>query len=168
MKKLLVGLVSMLLLMCFAGCGGGDPGDATEEKLSEEEAAPSSEGYIEDCYVAIKDCSFSTDYDGNKVIIINYEFGNEGEDATSFDTETLNTAYQDGVEIEKSFNMSLSEADENGTYDSELQSKKIKPGTTITVQEAYELANDTSDIEIEVTPLASYDEYYLTKTFKQQ
>ena len=51
MKKLLVGLVSMLLMLCIAGCsGGGDTTDDTAANDTTEESAskePASEGDLD-------------------------------------------------------------------------------------------------------------------------
>ena len=169
MKKLLVGLVSMLLMLCIAGCsGGGDTTDDTTATDTTEESASPSEGDFGTCYVSIGDCSYTTDYDGNRVIIVNYEFTNNSDEATSFIVETMSTAYQDGVEIDSSYSMYDIDVVNNGEYDTESTMRNVQPGATTTVQEAYVLTNDTSDILVEVSPFLTGEEITITKTFSQQ
>ncbi len=166
MKKLIAVLSMFLLMLCFYGCGGESAEDngACDEVAEESQSA----GDLGTCYVSIGDFFLAKDYNGNDIIIINYEFTNNGEESTSFMAETITTAYQDGVEIEANFETYSTEVENSGQYDSDSTWKNIQPGTTITVQEAFTLANTTSDIIVEVEPFLSFDDLVLTKTFVLQ
>lgn len=172
MKKLLVGLVSMLLMLCIAGCSsGGDTTDDTTATDTTEESAskePASEGDLDGYYVSIGDCLYDTNEEGNRVIIVNFDFTNNSEEATSFDVAVMAKAYQDGIEIEPAYGLRDSESAASGAYDADGTMRNVQPGATLTVQEAYLLSNDTSDIMIEATPLISFEDVSITKTFSQQ
>ena len=77
-------------------------------------------------------------------------------------------AYQDGIEIEPAYGLRDSESAASGAYDADGTMRNVQPGATLTVQEAYLLSNDTSDIMIEATPLISFEDVSITKTFSQQ
>ena len=43
-------------------------------------------------------------------------------------------------------------------YDGDMYTTDVRPGTTVDVQEAFELSNTTSPIEVEITEAFSWDE----------
>ena len=46
---------------------------------------------------------------------------------------------------------------DNPAYDGDMYSTDVRPGTTVDVQEAFELSDTTSPIEVEITEAFSWD-----------
>ena len=68
--------------------------------------------------------------------------------------------YQNGVGLNSAFVL-----DDSANYSSDNQTKEIKKGASIEVEVAYELNDTTSDIEVEVEELFSFDDTVIKKTF---
>ena len=47
---------------------------------------------------------------------------------------------------------------DDSAYDDDMYTTDVRPGTTVDVQEAFELSNTTSPIEVEITEAFSWDE----------
>lgn len=138
---------------------------AAEESSAAPESseAPTAQdsGTIGDYSVTIGDARLSKDREGNDVIIVSYEFTNNGEESSSFIFAVNDTAYQDGVELDTAYFV------EDDTYDTDSQMKDIKTGGTLTVENAYVLSSATSPVEVDVEEIFSWedDAPVLTKTF---
>ena len=141
----------------------GDKADdeAAEEEAAEtaEEAEPAEETAASDYAVTIDSARVGTDYSDDPCIFITYTFTNvSDEDAAAFTTSVHPEVYQDGVQCETAF------ADTDGGGNSMT---KVKMGSSIEVVCAYELQNTTSDVEVEVEELFSWDDVKLaTRTFQ--
>ena len=98
-----------------------------------------------------------TDYEGNPVIGVKYEYTNNGEENMMFEIAVNAQAFQDGVQLETAI---LDET--SAEYDNSM--KEIKTGTTVTCEVYYKLTSE-SDVEVEVTELISLDDAKLEKTF---
>lgn len=134
--------------------------DETSENVSQalEEPARSSEpeasemigsGDLGDFYVEIKSADLTTDYEGNPAIIITYSWTNNSNETTSAMVSTSEEAFQDGVELDTALIMS-------DNYDSSASMKDVRPGSTIDVQCAFVLSNQTSNVEFELSELFSF------------
>lgn len=170
-KRILLLAMGAMLLSLLTACGGsGDTSEntdaaqdsgsaqAAESETSEKETAPSSEGALGDYYIKILDAETGlTDYEGNPVIGVKYEYTNNGEENMMFDIAVNAQAFQDGVQLDLALVDEYSEEYENS-------SKEIKTGTTITCEVYYELTSE-SDVEIEVSELISLSNKKLEKTF---
>lgn len=88
--------------------------------------------------------------DGEPVIIISFDWTNNSDETTSAMVSFGEQAFQDGIELESSFQSSL--------YESDNYSREIRPGTTITVERAFELNNETSVVEFEVSNWLSWND----------
>ena len=86
-------------------------------------------------------------------------FTNNSDDAKSYMSALMSTAYQDGVELSTAIII------DDTVYDSDSQMKELKKGASINVQVAYELSNITSDVEFEVEEFLSFSNSKLEKTF---
>lgn len=175
MKKMMTMVAaSMMLLAMLAGCGESNDtptqnndsaGSATTEAATNvddaanpQTASVTDEGDLGDYYVKILDAETGlTDYEGNPVIGVKYEFTNNGEENMMFSAATNAQAFQDGVQLELAIMDETSEE-----YDNSL--KEIKTGITLTC-ECYYVLTSESDVEIEVTELISLDDTKLVKTF---
>ena len=95
-------------------------------------------------------------------MIVKYVFTNNSDDeAGAFRRKCEDTVYQNGVGLNEAFILA-----DNANYDAGNQSKEIKKGASVEVEVAYELNDATTDIEVEVKALFSFDDKTLTKAFK--
>lgn len=133
-----------------------DGADASAENSDNASAT------LEESKVSIEDAKV-VDADGKKVIIVSYKFTNNSDNAESFTSIMKSDAFQDGMSISHSLiNTNIKGFDSNST------AERIDPGKTITVQEAYTLANETSPVEVRVTEFHSESGVSVTKTFNLQ
>lgn len=167
MKKILSLIITVLLIASFAvfalGSGedkpesqnAGDQGGATVQQTEEDSSS------LGDYSVVIDSCRIAKDYEGNKVVIVKYIFTNvNDDDSASFFVAFDDEVYQNGVGLNEAYIL-----DDSANYSSDNQTKEIKKGASIEVEVAYELDDETSDIEVEVKELFSFDDKTLTKTF---
>ena len=118
-----------------------------------------TKGDVGEFYISIGECSFTTDYNGNKVIVINYDFINNSEETVAPFWKTNGKAFQDGIELETAIVL-------NGSYDAGIKQKEIRPGVTLNgCQDAYVLRSD-SPVEFEMG--AMFGEPVLYKIFDVQ
>lgn len=159
-RKTLALLLGLVLAFGLTSCGGdtapaedaGSEQEAAQTETETEEPAENgtglpAEGDVGDYHVALKDCAFTTDYEGNKAIVINYDFTNNGEEAMSALVGIYMQAFQDGVSLETAIVM------DDSVYDAATSQKDIKPGVTLeNCQDAFVLTSD-SPVEIEVSDI---------------
>ena len=163
MKKLLSLILAIVLIAVFgvfalasgedaatnqgSGTVSGDNGDATEE--------------IGDYSVVIDSCRLAKDWNGGDVVIVKYIFTNNNSDeSANFMFAFDNEVYQGGVGLNEAYFLA-----DSANYDSGNQTKDIKKGASIEVEVAYELNDTTTDIEVELQELFSFDDTTITKTF---
>lgn len=158
-RKTLALLLSLVLAFGLTACGGEtsadgtgseqeteqtpqtvDTGDTTEGEIS----ANTLEGDCDDFHVVVNGCSFSTDWDGNKVIVINYTATNNSESETKAPMfDVYFKAFQDGIQLEVAMM-------DGRTYN---EQKEVRPGVTLEdCEEAFVLTSD-SPVEIEANGL---------------
>lgn len=129
------------------------------DTVSTTDAVSSSKGNLGNYYIEIESARIGKDYDGNPTIFVTYNFTNNGSENASFLWSVSDIAFQDGVQLESAFVYS------DDQYDSGASSLEIKPGATITLEQAYVLRNTTSPVDIEVTEFISLNDNKLEKTF---
>ena len=157
MKKISVFLAVLIALMCvMTACF--ETGTVDQGKDGADSGSGASN--LGDFNVVIKSSRLAEDYQGNPVIIVKYEFTNNSDDSKCFSWSIDANAYQDGVEL-----MECYLVDDSANYSSDNQLKEIKKGITLSVEVAYELENETSDVEVEVSELISFNDKKITKTF---
>lgn len=132
-----------------------------EQEQAEEQEEPAEQAEPEqdngpsiatnsDYSVTIDGFSITQDYDGAPCIAINYTFTNVSDDnATSMQMATNITVYQNGVECEDAWLAS----DNSDGY-----SNKVKAGVSVQVTRVYKLQDTTSDVEVEVGQLFSWND----------
>ncbi|MCA0251248.1 MAG: DUF5067 domain-containing protein [Actinobacteria bacterium] len=170
MNKVLGAVIALLLLTSCGAPTGATTAEAPSEPAAaatdapdatpEEEPATEEEPSAESEYaVAIDGHSLTKDHDGKPVLVVDFTFTNNSEDAASFMFALRAKAFQDGIELEDAILIG------NKKYDSANTMKEIKPGKSLKVQQAFSLDNKKDDVEIEVTKLLSFDDALLaTKT----
>lgn len=99
---------------------------------------------IGDYAVSIVSYKLGEDYKGNKAIILEIGFTNNGNEAESYAFSIDCGVFQDGVELETAI---LRDNDSVGN-----SARAVKPGAGIAVTAAYLLTSDTSPVEIEMEP----------------
>lgn len=109
----------------------------------------------------IKSSRLTKDYQGKDVVIVTYGFTNNSKENQAFAWAFSDKAFQNGVEPQPSYSYRFDDTE----YTSDNANKEIKPGTTLDIEQAYELSDLTSDVKIEVEELFSLDSKIITKTF---
>ena len=161
MKKIRI-VLSVMLVAMFAlfAMGSGDD-STTVDQGSGSVGGSQAEENIGDYSVEIMSCRLAKDYSGKDVVIVKYLFKNVADDdAVSFMFAFDDNVYQNGVGLNGAFVL-----DDSANYSSDNQTKEIKKGASIEVEVAYELNDTTSDIEVEVEELFSFDDTVIKKTF---
>lgn len=121
--------------------------DSVEDESSEEEIVEeSSEEETTEYSFEIAGSSISADYNGDPVLVVEYNFTNNSDDAISFMIACQDTAFQNGIECDST----VIGCDD---YDSKEQMNEIQPGTTYAVHVGYHLQDTTSPVDIEITDL---------------
>ena len=153
-RKLQAILSAVLLTFSVAGCSSTSSTSSTDSQVKE------NSGKLGDYAIEIGDYALTKTYDGKDAIVINMKYTNNSEEAMSYMSSLIGTAYQDGVELSTAIIM------DDSAYDVESEMKEVKTGTSIDIQVAYELSNTTSDVEFEVEEFLGLDEAKVEKTFK--
>ena len=155
-------ILAVMLVAVFAifALGSGESETANQGTGAAETKA-ATENEIGKYSVAIDSCRLAEDYSGKPVVIVKYVFTNvSDEDAASFMVAFDEEVYQNGVGLNNAYVL-----DDSANYSADNQTKEIKKGATLEVEVAYELNDTTTDIEVEVKELFSFNDKKLTKTF---
>lgn len=163
MKKLTSIILAILLICTFAlfAIGSGESDSETSDQGSgSAEVSDTKDDELGDYSVVIDSCRLAKDYEGDDIVIVKYIFTNNAEDSASFFLAFDETVYQDGIGLNECYF-----ADDSANYSSDNQTKEIKQGSTLDVEVAYELNDTTTDIQVEVKELFSFDDKTITKTF---
>lgn len=135
-----------------------DANDAAPAAEQDDAATPDAQQTEATYVVTIDEAAMGTDYQGEKAAVITYTFTNNSDKACNFMTTIGAKAFQDGVQLEGAIGVD--------GVDSQDLMKDIKPGKSITVQQAYVLADTKNPVEVEVTELFDFsDELIAQKTF---
>ena len=121
-----------------------------QQASSTPAAAPAAEEQsTSDVGVTIEGASFSEDYDGAPVIVVDFEFTNGSDETTSFMMSTSTQAFQGGVELD-AYSIGVE------GLDSDNSMTDLKPGASIDVQVPFTL-RDESPVTVEVSEMFSLD-----------
>ena len=124
MKKKIFGIIAAILIVLFGLCMcSSEPADTNpyDVKVSKE--------------------AVTSDWGGDKVLIVNYEWTNCDPNSASLASIYKIKAYQDGIELSEAFLI-------DGNWNFDGYYNEIKPDATQTFQRAYEL-NNKSEVTIE-------------------
>lgn len=166
MKRTLTLLLAVAVLLSFAVFALGsssetEPADQGNAAADKDNAAADDATSLGQYSVEIKSCRIAKDYEGDPVVIVLYGFSNvSAEESGSFMFCFDDVVYQNGVGLNECLFV-----DKSANYSADNQTKEIKKGATLDVEVAYELNDTTTDIEVEVKELFSFDDKTLTKTF---
>lgn len=167
MKRVLtVGLAVLVVLTfgLFAMASGEEDttSDAGNGNQSAGQAQKPQENNnrLGDYEVEIKSARLTKDFEGKAVVVITYAFTNHGKDNASFSFALNDEVFQNGVGLNNAYIL------KDDDYSADNQTKEIKTGASLDVDVAYELNDSTTDVEVEVSELISFDDAKITKTFK--
>ncbi|MBQ8684487.1 MAG: DUF5067 domain-containing protein [Clostridia bacterium] len=164
MKKVVTVILCVFMVaafMLFALGSGSDSGDGDgNQGTGSADVVTSDNTALNKYSVEIKSCRLSKDYDNKPVVIVKYGFTNNDEEPASFMLAFEDNVYQDGIGLNEAYFL-VDSAD----YSADNQSKEIKTGATLDVEVAYVLNDTTTDIEVEVSELFSWDDKAVKKTF---
>ena len=135
-------------------------GDAQTQKPQTAAPDNSSKSNLGDYNIVIESCRLAVDYEGAPIVFVKYQFTNNDSDAVSFMLAVSDKVYQEGIGLNTCYFV-----DDSANYSSDNQSKEIKQGASISVEVAYKLNDTTTDIEVEVSKLISFNDKKITKTF---
>ncbi len=161
MKKWLSLSLSVMLVFVYCAFALASSEGETKEQGNTSVVKEEYENEIGDYSVVIDSCRLAKDYEGKKIAIVKYIFTNNlDDDGAAFYSAFDDKVYQNGVGLNKSYFIA-----ESANYSSDNQAKSIKKGASIEVEVAYELNDETTDIEVELSQLFSFDDSKITKTF---
>ncbi|MBE6796933.1 MAG: DUF5067 domain-containing protein [Ruminococcaceae bacterium] len=157
MKKLLTLLLAVILVVTFGAfaLGSGEDGE------SDQGSGNADTTDIGDYSVVIDSCRLAKDFEGDNVVIVKYKFTNNADDAAAFYLTFDDAVYQNGVGLNEAYVLK-----DSANYSADNQTKEIKKGATLDVEVAYELNDNTTDVEVEVKELFSFSDKTIKKTFK--
>lgn len=154
-KRTLALLLGVFMAFGLTACGGnesapdeesGKDTEQTEQAAEEHDGLP-SEGEVGAYHVALTGCAFNTDFDGNPIIIVNYDFTNNSEETMSPLVGVYVKAFQDGIELERGFVI------DTAVCDVGIEQKDIKPGATLAGCQIPFVLTGESPVEIEVSDI---------------
>lgn len=125
---------------------------ATGDEAQEPQQASQAEAAAKYA-VSIDGCEVGADYEGKPAAIVTFTFTNNSDEDANFMMAVADKAFQNGVQLERAIITDI---------DNESSMKDIKPGSSVSVQEAYVL-DDESDMTVEVTELISFDDTILAE-----
>ena len=157
----IIGGLGLLLGGCMAGCAIIGTSDAdtsvdttTTTTTVEEVENTSNEGLFGDYKVEVVGARMSKDYEDKDCVIITYNFTNYSSESAAFWSSFSDIVYQNGVGLNEVYVLKNNDAD----LDSNM--KEVKNGASVLVEEAYELNDTVTDLEIEITDIFGLDGYY--------
>ena len=178
MKKLISFVSALAIIMSCTACGGKEVTDedvdkAINEAISdldkeyssqdsvsskEEETEVPTEEETSEFEFAIKSTSLSKNYDDTDVLVIEYDFTNNSDKATSFTFACQDTVFQDGVEGD-SIKVICDDVD------AQQQLNDIQPGKTYTLKVGYSVPDINKPVDVVITDLFG-SETFLEQTIE--
>ena len=161
MKKINL-LWAVLLITVFLAFALGSGESGTKDQGSgSANVSTTAANAIGKYSLDIDSCRLVTDYEGKPVVIVKYIFSNVNDDnPASFYLTFEDHVYQNGVGLNEAYILN-----DSANYSSDNQMKEIKKGASLEVEVAYELNDTTTEIEVEVEELFSFDNSKITKKF---
>ncbi|MCM1226033.1 MAG: DUF5067 domain-containing protein [Clostridium sp.] len=161
LKKVVAFIISISMITAFTACSstGSESSNreaktATEEKKednsdasSESEEEPTEKEAEKSGFeFAVKSTSLSTDYEGEDVLVIEYDFTNNSDKANSFTMSCQDTVFQDGIECDST----VVGCDD---VDAQEQLNNVQPGNTYTLKVGYHVQDLSKPVDVIITDL---------------
>ena len=160
-KMTAIFLCVLLVALCLtlASCFESESND-DQSSESAEETTKQSTNALGNYQVEIKSCRLAEDYEGKPIVIVNFKFTNNDDEAQAFYTAVEASVFQDGIGLNECY-----VADESANYSDDNQTKEIKSASSIEVEVAYVLNDTETDLDVEVTEWISLSDKKITKKF---
>lgn len=177
MKKIISLVSALTIIMSCAACGGKDDKDIdkaineaisgldkeyssqdSESSKEEKTEATTEEKETTDFEFEIKSTFLSKNYDDTDVIVIEYDFTNNSDKATSFTFACQDKVFQDGVECD-SIKVICDD------IDAQQQLNDIQPGKTYTLKVGYSVPDINKPVDVVITDLFG-SETFLEQTIE--
>lgn len=143
MKKILTIIVCFFFLIFLVGC--------SFRFNDSKPVIQNREGSLGRYYVKFTDHFVSPSAGGNDILILSFDFTNNGEAGISAASALRLTLYQSGIELSPASRpLSLD------GYDSANYQTKVKDGATLNCQAAFRLRSDSDPVEVEIAPSFSF------------
>lgn len=118
-------------------------------------------GFLGDYKLKIQSAEIAY-YSDKYLIVVTYEFQNNGDSLASFNLSITDSAFQDGIKLENdSYYLSVIQEDKYFKN----AGKDIQKGKSITVKQAYVLENTTDIVTIQLKRMWSFSDDSITKRF---
>ncbi|MCL2023772.1 MAG: DUF5067 domain-containing protein [Oscillospiraceae bacterium] len=133
---LLIGIAVVIALVAY-GISNANKAEEERQKVFDVGEVAKVGNYE----VTVKSARFSVDWGKDKVIILEYDFKNNGETNAAFWTTISAKVFQDALELESTVLVD----DKDVNFDD--KTREVQPGKNLTIKVAY-IALDDSDLEI--------------------
>ena len=173
----IIGIVIAVLIVLaglsavFEGCSarvsaGSSDFNTNEQQQNTSNTSEENTGVVQNEQVPnpdnikIKSADFGTNYSGDKLVYITYEWTNNDDAEHPFFTTYTAKTYQDGIELHDGYYSGY-----NG--DLYADQNNVKSGKTQTFTKAYKLSDNKHDVDVEITEWISFDDKVIvSKSFK--
>lgn len=149
-RRILALLLAALFAVALCACGSTSDGESTDGQ--DTETMDNTKADLGDYHVEIGGAKLAKDYEGNPVIVIDFTWTNNSDSTQSALIALSGQAFQDGVSLESAI------VGDTSVYNSDLNWKDIRPGTTIDGQYAFVLSSETSIVEFELSETFSFSD----------
>lgn len=123
-----------------------DTNNDMDENVNEEETVPSDEFDYQDMHVKFNRYEVTTnEYTNEPMLAVYLDYTNNSDEADAFMYNFKIEAYQNGISLDTTIMSGLDEAT-NAT-------KKIQPGATLLISDAYDISDTSTPILIQVKPM---------------
>ena len=167
MKRVLIVVLAAILVLTFGlfAMASGEEDTASDtgndtQSAGQAQKPQENNNRLGDYEVEIKSARLTKDFEGKDVVVITYGFTNYGKENASFSFALDDQVFQNGVGLNNAYVL------KDDDYSADNQTKEIKTGASLDVDVAYELNDTTTDVEVELSELISFDDAKITKTFK--
>lgn len=152
-------IVVLLVIVGFSACTSGGSSNSNTN-VQQQNASNTSEVNTNVAQneqvtnpdnLKIKSADFGTNYSGDKLVYITYEWTNNDDAEHPFFTTYTAKTYQDGIELHDGYYSGY-----NG--DLYADQNNVKPGKTQTFTKAYKLSDNKHDVNVEITEWISFDD----------
>ena len=158
-------ILALSLILC--GCAPSDKNGSSNTNQTpptEDVESPDTTGgqhTSDESPVILIGKELAKDYEGKDVLVLTFEWTNLTDENTYFLLDVSVKCFQDDVALESAIMG-------DDTYPTAKGITEVKPGGTIEVAEAFILSNMESTVEIEVSPLFTFngEEPYMYDTYE--
>lgn len=173
MKKFFVGILCVCMLLSLTACGNDSNSGSSSEAVPSSKSNPSERATFENDMLTTDDAVFkltgselSTDYDGQPMLIIFFDYTNNSEEAKDIQMAWLdcfNAEQNTGATTER-LNMGIPGMDFQYQELADMLSKKANPGSTVSAIYYYEVSDASFPVDLKISE-GMFGKEVATKTY---